>query len=95
MLDFGGNDGVGGFVGAGAGYARVKEFSDSDSGFAWQVLAGVYTPLDYYVAAIRECFEESGLLFARADAPELVDLDGSDAVRLAPWRGSVSIARCM
>ena len=24
--------------------------------------------LDYYVAAIRECFEESGLLFARADA---------------------------
>ena len=45
LLDFGGNDGVGGFVGAGAGYARVKEFSDSDSGFAWQVLAGVYTPL--------------------------------------------------
>ena len=36
--------------------------------------------LDYYVAAIRECFEESGLLFARADAPALVDLDGSDAV---------------
>ena len=45
--------------------------------------------LDYYVAAIRECFEESGLLFARADAPELVDLDGSDAVRLAPWRGAL------
>jgi glyoxylase-like metal-dependent hydrolase (beta-lactamase superfamily II)/8-oxo-dGTP pyrophosphatase MutT (NUDIX family) len=45
--------------------------------------------LDYYVAAIRECFEESGLLFARADAPALVDLDGSDAVRLAPWRGAL------
>ena len=45
--------------------------------------------LDYFVAAIRECFEESGLLFARADAPELVDLDGSDAVRLAPWRGAL------
>ena len=45
--------------------------------------------LDYYVAAIRECFEESGLLFARADGPELVDLDGSDAVRLAPWRGAL------
>jgi len=41
--------------------------------------------LDYYVAAIRECFEESGLLFARAEGPELVDLDGSDAARLAPW----------
>jgi glyoxylase-like metal-dependent hydrolase (beta-lactamase superfamily II)/8-oxo-dGTP pyrophosphatase MutT (NUDIX family) len=45
--------------------------------------------LDYYVAAIRECFEESGLLFARADGTELVDLDGSDAVRLAPWRGAL------
>src|SRR6186713_114882 len=45
--------------------------------------------LDYYVAAIRECFEESGLLFARADGSELVDLDGSDAVRLAPWRGAL------
>ena len=45
--------------------------------------------LDYYVAAIRECFEESGLLFARADGAELVDLDGSDAARLAPWRGAL------
>ena len=45
--------------------------------------------LDYYVAAIRECFEESGLLFARAEGTELVDLDGSDAVRLAPWRGAL------
>ena len=45
LLDFGGNGGVGGFVGAGAGYARVKEFGDSDSGFAWQLLAGVYTPI--------------------------------------------------
>ena len=45
--------------------------------------------LDYYVAAIRECFEEAGLLFARAGGPELVDLDGSDAARLAPWRGAL------
>src|SRR5205814_6498900 len=37
----------------------------------------------------RECFEESGLLFARAGGAELVDLDGSDAVRLAPWRGAL------
>jgi glyoxylase-like metal-dependent hydrolase (beta-lactamase superfamily II)/8-oxo-dGTP pyrophosphatase MutT (NUDIX family) len=42
--------------------------------------------LDYYVAAIRECFEEAGLLFARAQGDALVDLDGSDAARLAPWR---------
>jgi glyoxylase-like metal-dependent hydrolase (beta-lactamase superfamily II)/8-oxo-dGTP pyrophosphatase MutT (NUDIX family) len=45
--------------------------------------------LDYYVAAMRECFEEAGLLFARADGPGLVDLDGSDAARLAPWRGAL------
>lgn len=42
--------------------------------------------LDYYVAAIRECFEESGLLFARGGGFGLVDLDGSDANRLMPWR---------
>jgi glyoxylase-like metal-dependent hydrolase (beta-lactamase superfamily II)/8-oxo-dGTP pyrophosphatase MutT (NUDIX family) len=45
--------------------------------------------LDYYVAAIRECFEESGLLFARGSGSELVDLDGSDAARLGPWRGAL------
>jgi glyoxylase-like metal-dependent hydrolase (beta-lactamase superfamily II)/8-oxo-dGTP pyrophosphatase MutT (NUDIX family) len=48
--------------------------------------------LDYYVAAIRECFEESGLLFARADGEALVDLDGSDAARLSPWR--VALHHC-
>ena len=55
MLDFGDDDGVSGFVGGGAGWARVK-FSnvrtfenvpafldDKDSGFAWQLFAGVRT----------------------------------------------------
>jgi opacity protein-like surface antigen len=53
MLDFGDDDGLSGFVGAGAGMARVKynsvrgfantgEFlDDSDSRLAWQVFAGV------------------------------------------------------
>jgi OOP family OmpA-OmpF porin len=52
-LDFGDDDGLSGFVGAGAGSARVQfnelRFSgndgvfldDSDSAFAWQVFAGV------------------------------------------------------
>ncbi len=48
--------------------------------------------LDYYVAAVRECFEESGLLFARADGDALVDLEGADAARLGPWR--VALHRC-
>ncbi|MBX3620180.1 MAG: MBL fold metallo-hydrolase [Rhizobacter sp.] len=42
--------------------------------------------LDYAIAAIRECFEESGLLFAtRAGA--LVAPQGDEAARLAAWRG--------
>ncbi|MDQ6627121.1 MAG: MBL fold metallo-hydrolase [Pseudomonadota bacterium] len=40
--------------------------------------------LDYWVAAIRECFEESGLLFA-VDGRGLL-LDGTATSRLAGWR---------
>jgi glyoxylase-like metal-dependent hydrolase (beta-lactamase superfamily II)/8-oxo-dGTP pyrophosphatase MutT (NUDIX family) len=42
--------------------------------------------MDYYVAAVRECFEESGLLFATDSQGGLVRLDGPDAAPLAPWR---------
>lgn len=42
--------------------------------------------LDFWIASIRECFEESGLLFAYASDGRLVDLDGVDAARLAAWR---------
>ncbi len=45
--------------------------------------------LDFYIAAVRECFEESGLLFARGGDGGWVDLDGVDAARLAPWRGAL------
>ncbi len=57
MLDFGDDDGVQGFVGAGAGVARVAAhytaetavggpwLDDSDTNFAWQALAGVRAPL--------------------------------------------------
>ena len=45
LLDFGGNGGPGGYVGGGAGYANVKQFNGSKSGFAWQLIAGVYTPI--------------------------------------------------
>src|SRR3990167_4257343 len=56
LLDFGPDDGLQGFVGGGAGIARVDAgitafstgpgiVNDSDTGFAWQVLAGVRTPL--------------------------------------------------
>lgn len=43
--------------------------------------------LDYYVAAVRECFEESGLLFATDRGGELVRLDDALGARLGAWRG--------
>ena len=47
--------------------------------------------LDYYVAAVRECFEESGLLFATDRSGELIGLDdeigGLHNSELAAWRG--------
>ncbi len=62
LVDFGGKDGaVGGYVGGGAGVARVKlsqlqlakfgsaYLDDSSTGFAWQVLAGFYKPLTDHV----------------------------------------------
>lgn len=44
--------------------------------------------LDYYIAAVRECFEESGLLFAtRAGEQGLVRLDDAAGSALGEWRG--------
>jgi len=57
LADFGEDDGIQGFVGGGVGVARTKFdgvtiqtsgpgfLDDSDSGFAWQLLAGVRAPL--------------------------------------------------
>ncbi len=43
--------------------------------------------LDYYIAAVRECFEESGLLLAVDETGELVELDHVRGDTLGPWRG--------
>ncbi|MCC2981742.1 outer membrane protein, partial [Sphingomonas sp. IC4-52] len=55
MLDFGDDDGIQGFIGGGAGVARIKNrvalnqrgsfLNDSDTVFAWQGIAGVRAPL--------------------------------------------------
>jgi OmpA-OmpF porin, OOP family len=54
LLDFGDDDGLQGFVGAGIGVARVdlqqvlaapSLVDDSDTGLAWQALAGIRAPL--------------------------------------------------
>ena len=62
LFDFGGKDrSLGGYIGGGAGVARVKlaklQFvkygaaflDDSDTGFAWQILAGIYKPITKHV----------------------------------------------
>ena len=53
LVDFGDDDGISGFIGAGAGFAKVNFndlrafentgvfLDDKDSGFAWQILAGL------------------------------------------------------
>ena len=43
--------------------------------------------LDYFVAAVRECFEESGLLLAVDETGDLVQLDHVRGETLGPWRG--------
>ncbi|OYZ89404.1 MAG: flagellar motor protein MotB, partial [Sphingomonadales bacterium 17-56-6] len=54
LLDFGDDDGIQGFVGGGVGVARIDVqtvfaaptfLDDSDTGFAWQALAGIRAPL--------------------------------------------------
>jgi opacity protein-like surface antigen len=45
LADFGGEGGVGGYIGAGIGYAEVHGFDDSKGKFAWQLIAGVYYPI--------------------------------------------------
>ena len=45
LLDFGADNGISGSVGGGFGRARVKELGDSDSAWAWQLIAGVRAPI--------------------------------------------------
>ena len=42
--------------------------------------------LDYWIAAVRECFEEAGLLFAAEPSGQLVALDRRDAAELVAMR---------
>lgn len=46
--------------------------------------------LDYYVAAIRECFEEAGLLFAVDEGDQVVNLDGELGGRLSAFRSRLN-----
>lgn len=82
LLDFGDDDGLQGFVGGGAGVARVdlhvsdgsspRILDDSDTGFAWQALAGIRAPLsDNWDVGLK-------YRFFNADKVNLVSADDSD-----------------
>ncbi|WP_039857253.1 outer membrane protein, partial [Novosphingobium pentaromativorans] len=77
LLDFGPDDGIQGFVGGGVGVGRVDyRFegvgSDSDTGFAWQALAGVRAPITkHWDAGLK-------YRFMNVDNVDVV-LGGSDA----------------
>jgi outer membrane protein OmpA-like peptidoglycan-associated protein len=76
LLDFGDDDGIQGFIGGGVGVARVDVqavlaapafLDDSDTGFAWQALAGVRAPLsDNWDVGVK-------YRFFNADKVSLVD----------------------
>jgi outer membrane protein OmpA-like peptidoglycan-associated protein len=84
MLDFGDDDGISGFVGGGVGIARVKAnnyrnfanatpFLDgSDSGFAWQVFAGVRQAISDNIDVTVK------YRFFNADKVDLVAFNGQD-----------------
>jgi outer membrane protein OmpA-like peptidoglycan-associated protein/opacity protein-like surface antigen len=83
MLDFGEDDGLQGFIGGGVGVARVKSalsvnsvgpgfVNDSDTGFAWQALAGVRAPItDNWDVGVK-------YRFFNADNVNMVDAAGRD-----------------
>jgi len=80
LLDFGDDDGLQGFVGGGVGVARVQGkyglntfqdlIDDSDTVFAWQVLAGVRAPLTDNIDVSLK------YRFFNADNVRLVDVSG-------------------
>ncbi len=80
LLDFGDDDGVQGFVGGGAGVSRVKAdyalttrgafLDDSDTVFAWQVVAGLRQPITDNIDVTLK------YRFFNADNVKLVDVTG-------------------
>ena len=76
----------GGIVDAGDRRARAC-CAGVDDAQASQQLGLPHDALDYYVAAVRECFEESGVLLATDAGGDLVRLDAQQGAALAAWRG--------
>lgn len=68
LVDFGGDVGIGGYVGAGVGQAQVKRLTDSDSGPAWQLIAGVRAPVaDYIDVGLKYRYFTTGSMHFRGE----------------------------
>ncbi|QDM40908.1 MULTISPECIES: OmpA family protein [Bacteria] len=90
LADFGPDDGLQGFVGGGVGVARTKFdgvsgqrsgagfLDDSDSGFAWQLLAGVRAPLTETI--------DVGLKYRFFNTAELDMVDSAGRDVSGKWR---------
>lgn len=65
-----------------------------DDGAASARLGLAQGGLAFYVAAIRECFEEAGLLFAVDERDRPVALEGDMGTRLAASRGPLQSGEC-
>ena len=89
LLDFGPDDGLQGFVGGGVGVSRGKVASDivndSDTGFAWQAIAGVRYPVTNNVdVSLKYRFfnqDDIGLIPAYASAYGPAGADVSTKLR--------------
>jgi opacity protein-like surface antigen len=69
LLDFGGETGVGAYVGGGLGRARIKFLGDSDNTWAWQAIAGVRAPITPQLdAGLKYRYFNSGRLNFSDDA---------------------------
>jgi opacity protein-like surface antigen len=86
LLDFGGNEGVGGYVGVGIGPAHGKYRGESGTALAWQILAGVRMPVSSNVdlGLKYRYFNSQKLKFTDSfDAGEfgIVDIDARGKLR--------------
>ena len=83
----------GGLVDA-ADLASLLPCAGTDDAQASALLGLPQAGLAFFVAAIRECFEEAGLLFAVDGRGQPVDLRGDAGVRLAEQRQSLNAGQC-
>lgn len=74
FVDFGPDDGFGGYVGGGVGYGWAKAYGETDGSFAWQLVAGARYPVsaDVDVGIKYKYFDMSSLDYISG-----VDVEGT------------------